>query len=315
MVALRIVLSFVFMLASVLTNVCALTAMKRSRTLSPNIRMLSMNLLVSNILFSTVGVVLLLLGIDFASGNVSDKCFARLVGSAVSMEAYFVTSFSIIAMAMDRLGAIMFPFKYIEFLHRDILKKVCIFIWGISFFIVTSHNIVNRNIISSCIYSDHVSAKVLLGILSQTIIVVGISNLIILLLNVFLFSVLLTYVMKKNYKQKVYAISILRKLTAIFVAYAILYIPFCMVTIATSVIDGYDPRIEPYENISSVLLLFAFIVDPFLYAWRYKMCRLHMMRIMCFFRKSKMEEITYILNDHYCSYKIGTTLRTTSSVV
>ena len=316
MAVVRVILSLIFMLVSVLANTCALIALKRSKMLCPNIRLLSMNLLVSNILFCTVGAILLTLGVDFTSGIVDRHCFARLLGSAVLMEAYFVTSFSIIAMAMDRLGAIVSPFKYIEFLHGTFLKKVCFCLWVLSFLIVITHNIVNASMISNCVNSNYVSARVSLGIVNQTFIVIGISNLMILIVNIGLFVAIIVQMKNQNYREKECASSILRKIAIIFVAYAILYIPFCVVTIAISLISDKESAFEPFENVANFLLLFGFIIDPFLYAWRYKMCRLQMMKILCFFWETKVEEITKTLNEHYCTYEIRlvTTRRRVSSV-
>ena len=120
---------------------------------------------------------------------------------------------------------------------------------------------------------------------------------------------------KRNYKRRMYEISTLKKLSVIFVVYVILYGPFSIVTIFLSFSQYKTARMERYVNIAIVISFIAFIVDPFLYAWRYKMCRLHMMKMVCFFRKAKVNEITKTLNDRYCTYRIEMAPRTTTTIV
>ena len=85
-------------------NSCALIAMKRSRTLSPGIRLFSMNFLVSNLsnlLFCTAAIFSILLRTDARLNQMKDDCIVILFGFSLEIQSYFVTSFSITAMALD----------------------------------------------------------------------------------------------------------------------------------------------------------------------------------------------------------------------
>ena len=302
-------------MASVIMNSCALVALIRSRTLSPNIRLFSMNFLVSNLLFCTGAMIPLLLGIDLFSDRMDEHCISRLLGAALMIKSYFVTSFSITAMALDRTIAIIFPFKYIEFLQENRTKKACVCMWVVGFFITLTYNIINGHLILACADGSYKASYITMSVFRNKLTIVGIVNLLILIFNITLFLSLLFYLLKKNYKEGVYAISVLKRLSVIFAVYAVLYGPFCVVTIVISFFPGQSSGLAEFGSITVVLLLITFIVDPILYAWRYKMCRLHMTKILCFFRKTKVDEITNYLNDYYCTYRISTNRRTVSSDV
>ena len=126
------------------------------------------------------------------------------------INSYFVTLFSITAMALDRLGAIVFPFAYLEFLRGSRIKKVCVGIWTVGFLIALFHNIVNSSIITSCTSSRYKEVYVSVGIRKHNIIIIGIVNLLSLILNMLLFLSLFFYLMKKNYNERDHAIPILK---------------------------------------------------------------------------------------------------------
>ena len=310
-------LLIVIVLFSIIMNSCALIAMKRSRTLSPGIRVLSMNFLVSNLLFCTSAIFSLLLGTGAYSNQMNDDCIVILFGFSLEIQSYFVTSFSITAMTLDRFVAIVFPFKYIKLLQGNRMKKACASMWGFGFLITLSYHISNSHLISSCMNANYNSSDISISLFQNNITVVGIMNLLILILNIFLFLSFFVNIAKKNKnnRSRLYAMPILKRLSVIFAVYAILHGPFCIATIVISVFPGDRSALAVIGNYTVTPLILTFIVDPILYAWRYKMCRLHMMMIICFFRKSKVGEIRKSLNDHYCSYKIPTVRRTESSLV
>ena len=296
-----------------LMNSCALIALKRSKTLCPTIRVFSMNFLASNLLFCTA--FSLMLGSPTFSHNIEDNCIPKLLGAALMFKSYFVTSFSITAMALDRLVAIVFPFKYVELFRWNRMKKACVSIWGLGFLIALSYNISNWHLIFRCVSHNFNSSSLSTELFMNNLTIIGIINVLLLILNVILFLLLFTYIVKKNYKERLYAISILKRLSVIFAVYALLYGPFCIATVVMSIFPGERSTLVALGNYTVTPLLLTFIVDPILYAWRYKMCRLHMMKILCFFRKSKVEEIRKTLNDHYCTYEIQTIRRTGPSLV
>ena len=304
-----------FPVFSIIMNSCALIAMKRSRTLSPGIRLLSMNFLVSNLLFCTASFFSLLLRTDARLNQMKDDCIVILFGFSLEIQSYFVTSFSLTAMALDRLVAIVFPFKYIQLLQGNRMKKACASMWGFAFLITLSFNISNSHLILSCINANYISTYISLSFFESNITVIGIINLLILILNILLFISLFVNIAKKNHDDRLYSISILKRLSVIFAVYVVLHGPFCIATIAISVFQSNRTALEVFGYYTVTPLTLTFIVDPILYAWRYKMCRLHMLMILCFFRKSKVEEIRKTLNDHYCSYAIQTVRRTGPSLV
>ena len=300
---------------SIFMNSCALIAMKRSRTLSPGIRLFSMNFLVSNLLFCTAVIFSVLLREDARFNRMKDDCIVILFGYSLQIQSYFVTSFSLTAMALDRLVAIVFPFKYIKLLQGNCMKKACASMWGFAFFITLSFNVNNSHLISSCINANYNSTYISISLFENNITVIGIINLLILILNILLFLSLFINIAKKNHGDRLYSISILKRLSVIFAVYAILHGPFCIATIVISIFPGNRAALVVFGNNTVTPFMLTFIVDPILYAWRYKMCRLHMMMILCFFRKSKVTEIRKTLNDHYCSYAIHTVQRTGPSLV
>ena len=196
---------------SIIMNSCALIAMKRSRTLSPGIRVLSMNFLVSNLLFCTASIFSILLRTDARLNQMKDDCIVVLFGFSLEIQSYFVTSFSITAMALDRLVAIAFPFKYIQLLQRNRMKKACGSMWGFGFLITLSYNVNNSHLILSCINANYNSTFISISFFESNITVIGIINLLILILNILLFISLFINIIKKNHDDRLYSISIFKK--------------------------------------------------------------------------------------------------------
>ena len=205
------IVSIVIIQLSIIMNTCALIALKRSRTLSPSIRLFSMNFLVSNILFSTAATFSTLLGSDIYSEQMHDDCIVILFGASVMIQSYFVTSFTISAMALDRLVAIVFPFRYIELLRGSRMKKACASLWGLGFLTTLSYNFSNSHLILSCISGNYNSYYVSVSLFKNNITIIGIMNLLILIINVILFLSLFIYIAKKNYKKRLYGVSNFKK--------------------------------------------------------------------------------------------------------
>ena len=218
------------------------------------------------------------------------------------MNTTLTTLFSITSMAVDRLAAIMFPMKYLEFLCSKRIRQVCIGIWVLSVLISLGHQIENDNRFISCVKVEYKSNNISMGIANDNLKVIGTTNFVIIIVNIIVFLALFSYLLKKNHNQRMYSVSMLRKLLVIFMAYAALYGPFCISTIIVGLKLDASTELKNYIRISIVMVAFAYMIDPFLYAWRYKMCRLHMLKILCFFRKSYVDGITAAINEHYCTY-------------
>ena len=195
------------------------------------------------------------------------------------------------------------------------MKKACASMWGLGFIITLSFNVNNSHLILSCINANYNSTFISISFFENNITVIAITNLLILILNILLFLSLFINITKKNHDDRLHSISILKRISIIFAVYAIFHVPFCIATIAIAVFQANKTALAVFGYYTVIALTVTFIVDPILYAWRYKMCRLHMMMILCFFRKSKVEEIRKTLNDHYCSYAIQTIRRTRPSLV
>ena len=189
---------------SIFMNSCALIAMKRSRTLSPGIRVFSMNFLVSNLLFCTAVILSVLLRTDARFTQMKDDCIVILFGFSLQIQSYFVTSFSITAMALDRLVAIVFPFKYIKLLQGNRMKKACASMWVFGFLLTLSFNVNNSHLILSCINANYNSTYISISIFENNITVIGITNLLILIVNILLFLSLFINIAKKNHNDRLY---------------------------------------------------------------------------------------------------------------
>ena len=307
--ALRI-LTLIVLTVSVIMNTSSLIALIRSRTLSPNIRVLSMNLIVSNIIVCSGRIIQTTMEVDMASATMDDRCAPKLLATFIMMVTYLISLLSITAMAVDRLAAIVFPLRYLEFICANRIRNACIFIWILSLVISTSHHIENYNRIVTCANGVYKFENISIGIVNDNLKVIGITDFIVTTLNIVVFSLLFLYIFKNKISKGVYSVSILRKLLVIFLAYAALYAPFCIITIIVGATPGEKAGLKNYITTTILIASFAFVIDPFLYAWRYKMCRLHIMKTVCFFRKTKVEELSRTLNDFYCTYTIMSNSRT-----
>ena len=135
------ILTFIVLCVSMIMNISSLIALIRSRTLSPYIRVLSMNLIVSNVIVCSTGITQIFLGVDMASSTMDDRCAPKLLATYIMMVTYLISLLSITAMAVDRLAAIVFPLRYLEFICANRIRNACIFIWILSLLISTSHHI------------------------------------------------------------------------------------------------------------------------------------------------------------------------------
>ena len=269
-----------------------------------------MNLIVSNVIVCSGRIIQTTMEVDMASATMDDRCAPKLLATFVVMVTYLISLLSVTAMAVDRLAAIVFPLRYLEFICANRIRNACIFIWILSLLISTSHHIENYNRIVTCANGVYKFENISIGIVNDNLKVIGITNFIVTTLNIVVFSLLFLYIFKNKISKGVYSVSILRKLLVIFLAYAALYAPFCIITIIVSVTPGEKTGLKNYITTTILIASFAFVIDPFLYAWRYKMCRLHIMKIVCFFRKTKVEELSRTLNDFYCTYTIKSKSRT-----
>ena len=150
----------------------------------------------------------ILLRTDARLNQMKGYSIVILLGFSLEIQSYFVISFSITAMALDRLVAIVFPFKYIQLLHGNRMKKACVSMWGFAFIITLSFNISNSHLIISCINSNYNSTFISISFFESNITVIGMINLLILILNILLFMSLFINIAKKNHDDRLYSISI-----------------------------------------------------------------------------------------------------------
>ena len=305
---LRIIVINCLLIVSLVVNIFAVVALLRSRKLSRNIKIFSINLAVTDVMQSVAGGFVNAIGGNITSDVMGDNCLSDLLGKYVILWMYFVSSFLITAMGMDRFVSILFPFRYLEFIsHKsERIIRACILFWMFSFGIIVSYDIENDGRLFLCINGKYTERVIFTGLQHSKLMVVGFTNLCILITNIITYSAISIHIWKQRTTHKRRQYSTFGKLLAFTVVYAFLHGPLNLTTIVIGLFGDttldYSVLIHTVVVISSV----AVVVDPVLYVWRYTDCRIQMMIMLCHCNEAWKDHLKRKQDTLYSSYIINT---------
>ena len=301
------VLFFILLCTALLFNIIAITALVRSKRLSYNIRIFSINLAVSDVGTIIACLIVTRSGDNLDAYDMNENCLQKILVNYTVMWSYFTSSFLVTAMGIERFVSVVYPYKYLDIMssRRRLITHICIALWVTSLVVVIFHDIENNGRLYLCASQRYVTSAMKFGFQHSSLRVVGSSNLLIFVTNVATYTGILTHIWRKTSEVTRTQYSTLLKLLAFAVAYAVLHGPFNLTSVVVGIFDLRN--MIPSSAIQTVMTftLLAIIVDPILYAWRYTDCRMQMLKILCYCNRSFVRKLQRKQNDFYSSYVIN----------
>jgi hypothetical protein len=281
-----------------LVNLVALFILAQAKKMIIQIKILSMNLAVTDLL---TGVAVL--GDSFLSPVLPENvCRPLLYLYCLGVLVSFLT---VTGMVLDRFYAMFFPFKYHNFLE----KKTCLFIVALLWICGCLLSVVNFydgfqiydiQEIEVCI------AYVMVGKTGLTIVTVLFC--IFMAMNVVLYILMFRKMFKlsnavhiadalnrrKHFQNQA---KTLMNLSAITATFMVLYTPLIVMNLVD--IFNRNPAMKTtilnlQSRFGALVLLNSFI-NPFLFVWRFMECRYTFLIIICYCNKTR--------RDHYCDLR------------
>ena len=301
---------------SAIVNTLAIVALFRSKRLSYNIRIFSVNLAVTDVMASIAGIFVIVVGGNITSDIMADDCLQKLLGIYVITWMYFVSSFMITSMGVDRFASILYPFRYLEVVanRKERIVRACILFWLISLGVVVSFDIENGGRLYLCISGEHKEETIFFGLQHSKLRFIGCINLCILFTNIFTYSAIILHIWKKRKALHQHGeYSTLVKLLAFTVAYTFLHGPYNLTTIVIGLIVDNSWDYSFVIRTDVVISSLAIVVDPILYVWRYTDCRIQMMMLLCHCNPAQKDKWRRKQNSFYGTYGISTVTRSSTA--
>ena len=299
-----------FLTLSLILNCFAIVVLLRSKKLSYNIRIFSINLAITDIAYAVVKFILALQTDAIVVEDVQGDCLQASFGYLTAW-FYFSASFIITAMGVDRFLSIIYPYIYLRIIanKRGRITRACILLWVVSLIVTLLHDVDNNGRMFYCLIGRVEKGTVTLGFQKSKYRIVGLVNLCILVTNVSTYISILATIWKQPSPLRNRQMSSLGKIASFAVAYALLRGPFNLIAIVIGVFNMLNMgQAVPFSVIraAAVLTNIAVLVDPAMYAWRYKNYRLQMMTLLCFWNNKRLQRLRQAESEYYSTYIINT---------
>ena len=291
---------------SLALNIFAIVALYKSKNLSYNIRIFSVNLAITDIVTSVIGGLFLVVNGELVFETTKEDCFQTVSGIYFVTYMYLTSSLIVTAMGIDRFVSIAYPYKYLDFISnkKGRIIRVSVLLWAIALVVIVCHDIVNNSRLFHCAIGSEIGEEFLIGIQNSNFHVLGLTNLCILITNLATYIAILAKLWKQPSEVRNRENAALGKILAFAASYALLHGPFNITTVLVVFNDGLTPSPTIFKVLVTISLL-GIIVDPILYAWRYIDCRLQMLMLLCHCNRSYMDKLRQKRNDFYGSYVIN----------
>ena len=302
---LQTAIGFVFICVSLVINIFAFVALTQSKNLAYHIKIFSINLTIADIGLSTGGIIFATKGFRMTSDTIDADCVPIIFAYYVNTLFFFVTSFLITAMGIDRYVSIVYPYRYLFFIsvHKKRFIVVCILLWFLSLLVIFFHEIDNNWRLYFCMCGNYTQSVTHVGLQFSNLHAIGTTNLCLLIVNLVTYSAIIGKIWRQTTDMRGRQYSTLSKLFTFTITYALLHGPINVITIIMMIFESnFD--YSSVIRIAQLLLALTMIVDPILYAWRYTDCRMEMMMLLCRWNPSYMDILRRKQNDFYSSYVI-----------
>ncbi|XP_061185062.1 proto-oncogene Mas-like [Saccostrea echinata] len=281
-------------------NIFSFLVLYRCTRLNYQIRILSINLCISDLLTG------LSLCFPLKFYHFSESCgFKKYVNS------FFVTIslLTVTVMDIDRCLAIHFGIKYYIYISKRFLISVCTVCWFISF------------LITYMVYFDFtgyygVHCEPIFSTPKNSITICASSFLLLSILsNVIMF----IYLVRKIRKRYLYIKDknvltrstgryteqgiVIKKLLAITGCFILCATPYIITTFP--VLDYSTPFGKKVHTITALTILSNSAINPVLYVWRFREARYQLRRSLCFWNQSYVEKLQLRHNEENASYVIN----------
>ncbi|KAK3108554.1 hypothetical protein FSP39_010549 [Pinctada imbricata] len=236
-----------------------------------------MNLLLADLLIGTFSIIFLLSGGSLLPHEMNEGCSLISSLAILLLWTYFITAFTITAMALDRLTSLTAPYRYFSIVTSKRCVTLCVSFWIIGFVISLSYVPENYVKFTACSRVAFQNSTITVGFGSSNFLVPGITNLVILLVNLTAYIAIVVVIGRKKHFVSHGQHRVIRKLFAITLSYVVLHGPFCILTIVKGLrlVDGTE--LESLASVAGIMTTLSILVDPVLYVWRYKSCRYQLM--------------------------------------
>ena len=283
-------------LFTLLVNLLAFVALYKCKRMSHNIRIMTINLCVSDMLFS-INLFILIIGSQLECTS----CIIVSVQQLITSTLYFVSMFIVTAMVIDRTLSLVWCMKYYNSVTKGRVKYGSIFIWLLTSVLVFA----DLNIHSCVVYKETYNSYLL---------VVPVCCIV----NIICYSVTLRTIYKMHLKIKRMHISTVLqrniyhnyrtvfKVTILISVFLVCTLPYYVDYMLINFGVQYGQTI--ITKIFSYLLASNSLINPFIYAWRFSECRIEMLKLVfsCsksrqekYNRKGKLEFATFLVQEEY----------------
>ena len=287
-------------LVLVMENIIAIFILYRCTRLNFQIRLLSINLALTDLLTGVMSCMPLEL-LTFGDGNCEFKKYLSFL--FVNTSLLTITMFN-----LDRCFVFWFAMRYYTFITKKIISKLCVMTWFTSFVITYL-----------MFFNYHGPLGIQCGFMYEqeknTVNNTGKSVILLLILsNLVMYGYILFYFKRKmktifdvnsmgsqtpgNQSQVVIKLSVI---TGTFLA---MFTPF-IITLTFPILDYSKSSGKLVHNSTAVLMVLNSAANPVLYVWRFKEPRYHLKRLFCFFNSSYLRNQATIYNQEIACYSLN----------
>ena len=253
-----------------IVNLFSFVALYRCSRLSFKIRILAINLCLSDVLTGTSMVVPHWL------------YFYKNCGYEKYLTTYFlvVSSLTVSMINLDRCLAIHYGIRYYIYMSRKVLISLCLSFWVLSipmvyvvyFDMETSSGISCRPIF----YVDKNSVTITVSAILLAIIVSNLLMLFFLLYTIRMTTGRSTYTKNKRYPEQA---RVIRKLVVITGCFTVCSLPYIITTFP--ILDNDHPQFRTIHIVTVIIFMSNSFINPLLYVWRLREARYQAKRLLC----------------------------------
>jgi hypothetical protein len=281
-----------------LENVISILLLCKCRRINFQIRILSLNLAISDLL--TGGFLTLPNSINEYFG-----CGMKKYPTFLFINVSLLT---VTLMNIDRCFVFAYPMRYYSFITEKVIKKICYITW-ITGFPLTYGMFFGFD--AKYGFSCEIVAFHKMNAINSTFKGILLS---LVILNFLMFGYFLHHSHKSlcqihpqktfNPMSKEY-LRMVKKLSVVTGVFLAAYFPF-MLIFTFPIFDKSSDIGKGLFGFTSVMVLLNSACNPVFYVWRFSEPRYHMKRWLCFWSKHRRETIDRLYNQQYASYEIQT---------